>query len=290
MSQENVEMVRKSLQAFLENDFEAWFAVTDPGCKVYPRPEEPGVKECYEGWDEILEYLVNWYSGWKEYTGEPERFIDAGDWVVVEQKEVGITGNGMRVEQRFAYAFKIENGKGVELRMFGPVEEAFEALDLSEQGAQSEIVQPGELALNMTRVLPAPPPVVFKALTEPDALAKWWGPSGFTAPSVEVDLQGGSYRIAMQPPDGDLFYLSGEFLEVDPPAHLAYTFRWEDPDPDDRETVVALSLRDLGESTELVLTQRTFATEARHALHEQGWTDCLDRLHELMASQASGET
>jgi hypothetical protein len=41
----------------------------------------------------------------------------------------------MRVEQRFAHAFKIENGKGVEWRMFGPVEEAFEALGLSEQDA-----------------------------------------------------------------------------------------------------------------------------------------------------------
>ena len=66
MSQENVEIVRTSRRAFLENDFEAWFAITDPGCKLYPRPEEPGVKQCYEGWDEILGYLVNWYSGWKE--------------------------------------------------------------------------------------------------------------------------------------------------------------------------------------------------------------------------------
>ena len=152
-------------------------------------------------------------------------------------------------------------------------------------------LQRRELALNMTRVLPSRRAVVFKALTEPDKLAKWWGPQGFTAPTVKIDLRaGGSYRIAMQPPDGDLFYLSGEFLEVDPPAQLAYTFRWEDPDPNDRETVVSLSLRDLGESTELIFTQRTFATEARRALHEQGWTDILDRLQELMSSQASDET
>ncbi len=151
-------------------------------------------------------------------------------------------------------------------------------------------MQPSELALQMKRVLPAPRPLVFKACTEPDELAKWWGPRGFTAPSVEVDLGvGGSYRIAMQPPDGDVFYLSGEFREVDPPAHLAYTFRWEDPDPDDQETVVTLSLGDLGESTELVITQRAFATEGRRALHEQGWTESLDRLQELMSPGASGE-
>jgi uncharacterized protein YndB with AHSA1/START domain len=141
------------------------------------------------------------------------------------------------------------------------------------------------LALQMKRVVRAPRPLVFEALTEPDELAKWWGPRGFTAPSVEVDLRvGGSYRIEMQPPDGDLFYLSGEFREVDPPARLAYTFRWEDPDPDDRETVVTLTLRDLGESTELVFTQGEFATEARRALHEQGWTDGLDRLQDLLST------
>ena len=56
-------------------------------------------------------YLVNWYSGWKEYTGEPTRFIDAGDWVVVEVNEIGVAESGLRVEQRFAHAFKIEDGK-----------------------------------------------------------------------------------------------------------------------------------------------------------------------------------
>jgi uncharacterized protein YndB with AHSA1/START domain len=151
-------------------------------------------------------------------------------------------------------------------------------------------MQHSELALHMTRVLPAPRPLVFRACTEPGELAKWWGPRGFTAPGIELELRvGGSYRIAMQPPDGDLFYLSGEFVEVDPPARLAYTFRWEDPDPNDRETLVTLSLGDLGESTELVFTQGAFATEGRRALHDQGWTDGLDRLHELLSTRPSGE-
>jgi len=130
--------------------------------------------------------------------------------------------------------------------------------------------QHSELALQMKRVIDAPRPLVFKALTEPAELAKWWGPSGFTIPRVEIDLRvGGSYRIAMQPPDGELFYLSGEFREVDPPGHLAYTFRWEDPDPDDRETL------------------RAFAAEGRRALHEQGWTQGLDRLQELVTPTLS---
>ena len=88
----------------------------------------------------------------------------------------------------------------------------------------------------------------------------------------------------MQPPGGNLFYLEGEFLEIDPPERLSYTFRWEDPDPEDRETVLKLSLRDLGgSSTELVFTQGDFATERRRALHEEGWTQSLDKLEELLS-------
>jgi uncharacterized protein YndB with AHSA1/START domain len=147
----------------------------------------------------------------------------------------------------------------------------------------------GGLRLHMQRVLGAPRSVVFRALTETQKLAEWWGPEGFTIPSVESDLRpGGGYRIAMQPPEGDLFYLVGEFLEVTSPELLSYTFRWEDPDPEDRETVVALSLRDLGRaSTELVLTQGEFATERRQALHEEGWTQSLNKLEDLVSSAAS---
>jgi uncharacterized protein YndB with AHSA1/START domain len=150
------------------------------------------------------------------------------------------------------------------------------------------IADSGGLTLHLERVLPAPRSLVFRANTEPDELARWWGPTGFTAPGVEVDLRvGGRYRIAMQPPEGDLFHLSGEFREVDPPTRLAYTFRWEEPDPDDRETVVTLSLGDLGGATELIVDQGFFASEGRRSLHEQGWTEALDRLHELFSGRES---
>jgi uncharacterized protein YndB with AHSA1/START domain len=89
----------------------------------------------------------------------------------------------------------------------------------------------------------------------------------------------------MQPPEGDRFHLTGEFREVDPPAHLAYTFAWEDPDPDDVDTVVDLSFRDLGQSTEVALAQGPFKTEARRRLHRDGWTDSFDKLERLMSTR-----
>lgn len=85
---------------------------------------------------------------------------------------------------------------------------------------------PGGLALELRRTLDAPRERIFKALTDPGELAKWWGPYGFTTPEVEVDLRvGGGYRFGMQPPDGALFHLAGEYLEIEPPSRLAYTFR-----------------------------------------------------------------
>ena len=137
--------------------------------------------------------------------------------------------------------------------------------------------------LRMTRVLPAPRTDTYRAMTNPGELTKWWGPRGFTIPSIDFDPRvGGTYRIAMQPPDGDLFHLSGEFWEVDPPARLAFTFRWEPPDPDDRETVATLSLEEQGSETEVLLVQGNFQTEERREIHEGGWTDSFDRLVELL--------
>jgi len=157
--------------------------------------------------------------------------------------------------------------------------------DLAGKVATTDIVAAASdgLTLRLMRVLPSPRAVVYSALTDPAELAKWWGPRGFTAPSVEFDPHvGGSYRIAMQPPDGALFHLSGEFREVDPPFRLAYTFRWDPPDPADRETVVTLSLQERVEGTEVLLMQGEFATEERRALHAQGWGDSFGRLEQAL--------
>jgi uncharacterized protein YndB with AHSA1/START domain len=140
-----------------------------------------------------------------------------------------------------------------------------------------------DLFLELECLLPAPLPRVFRALTEPSELARWWGPHGFAIPAVDLDLNlTGRYRFAMQPPEGDLFYLTGEFLEIDPPHRLVYTFRWEDPDPDDRETIVRLTLEAVGDTTRLSLWQGTFTTEARLDLHRGGWSDSFEKLRTLM--------
>jgi len=134
--------------------------------------------------------------------------------------------------------------------------------------------------------LAAPVETVFAALSDSNKLRKWWGPAGFTVSSLNFQPQVGErYRIEMQPRDGAAFFITGEFRDVDAPAQLAYTFAYEEPDEDDIETLVSLTLRDLAGSTEVVLMQGPFKTEARRALHRDGWLDSFDKLDQFIIAR-----
>jgi uncharacterized protein YndB with AHSA1/START domain len=137
--------------------------------------------------------------------------------------------------------------------------------------------------LRMKRVLPAPRTEIWMAMTDPAQVRRWWGPKGFKVPTLEFEpAVGKSLRITMQPPEGEVFHLDGEFREVDPPSLLSFTFRWDPPEPDDRETVVTLSVRDRGPRTEVDLEQGEFATQERLTLHDDGWSESFEKLEELL--------
>ena len=142
------------------------------------------------------------------------------------------------------------------------------------------------LTLEFKRVLPAAPPEVFRLFADPDELARWWGPAGFSVPSLDFNpAVGSSYRIEMRPPEGDAFYLTGEFREVFPPTRLSFTFVWEPPDPDDVETLVELSFREADDATEVDFRQGTFKTEERRELHRSGWGDSFEKVEAIVGGQ-----
>lgn len=63
-----------------------------------------------------------------------------------------------------------------------------------------------DLVLRLRRVLPASRERVYDAVTNPTKLALWWGPNGFTCSKIYYEPRvGGSYRITIQPPDGEQF-------------------------------------------------------------------------------------
>jgi uncharacterized protein YndB with AHSA1/START domain len=141
-----------------------------------------------------------------------------------------------------------------------------------------------ETTLHLKRTFAAPREKVFRVWTDPEELKKWWGPKGFSTPSGEVDLRvGGKYRLAMKPPVGEVFYLTGTYREVRPPEKLVYTWNWEGKACEGSEalageTLVTVEFHDLGASTEVILIHELFPNEKARDAHDHGWNGCLDRL------------
>ena len=151
---------------------------------------------------------------------------------------------------------------------------------IGRMGAAEE--QPG-LRLRLEKMLLVPPERAFAAFVDAEQLRQWWGPAAFTVPGLQFDaVEGTDYRIAMQPPEGDAFHIRGTFRAVEAPHRLAYTFLYEEPDPDDRETLVTLRFEPVEQGTRVVLDQGPFKTEARWALHRDGWTETLERLEQSL--------
>jgi len=143
----------------------------------------------------------------------------------------------------------------------------------------AEAEQPAVTRLHLEKNLGVAPERVFGAFVDAEQLRQWWGPAGFTVASLQFDpVEGKDYRIVMRPPEGDVFHIRGTFREVEPPRRLAYTFVYEEPDPDDQETLVTLTFEPADPGTRLVLEQGPFKTAARWELHRDGWTDTLERL------------
>jgi uncharacterized protein YndB with AHSA1/START domain len=143
--------------------------------------------------------------------------------------------------------------------------------------------QPGT-QLRLEKNLPVLPERVFAAFVDAEQLRQWWGPTGFTVTDLQLrTVEGSDYRIAMQPPEGDVFHIRGTFRAVEPPRRLAHTFVYEEPDPDDQETLVTLIFEPAEQGTRVVLDQGPFKTKARWALHRDGWTQTFERLEQYLA-------
>ncbi len=126
--------------------------------------------------------------------------------------------------------------------------------------------------LRLSRTLSFPVDRVWRALTDPVALAAWFWPERF-ATTAEIDLRvGGRYRIDGP---GAGMAVAGEYTAVEPPHRLAFTWRW---DGDSDETMVTVELTPSGTGTDLVIVHSGFAAEVERDNHAKGWSDCLDRL------------
>ena len=146
--------------------------------------------------------------------------------------------------------------------------------------------QPADRELVVIRILDAPRARVFQAWTDPEQIALWWGPQGFTTTFLEMDIRpGGAYRACMRSPEGTLYRRRGVYREIVAPERIAFTFAWEDAAGDlGHETLVTVTFTDQAGKTLLTLHQATFESVARCDDHRRGWTSCLERFAEYLAS------
>jgi uncharacterized protein YndB with AHSA1/START domain len=111
-----------------------------------------------------------------------------------------------------------------------------------------------EAAIVVSRVFEAPRPLVWKAFTDPEHVARWYGGHGFTNPSVEMDVRpGGLWKHVMRAPNGYEFAITLVFLEVIEPEKLVWT-NAEDTGPGGPPVALNTNtFEDLGGSTKWTL-------------------------------------
>ena len=126
----------------------------------------------------------------------------------------------------------------------------------------------------------APPETVFEFFTDPEKIVRWKG--------READLDprpGGVYRVVIN----DRATASGEYVEVDPPRRVVFTWGWEGEGSPvaPGSSTVEIDLVPDGDGTIVRLVHRDLPEEEREQ-HEHGWAHFLPRLQKAAAGEDPG--
>jgi uncharacterized protein YndB with AHSA1/START domain len=143
--------------------------------------------------------------------------------------------------------------------------------------------------LTLRRTFACPREEVFRAWTDPDALALWFGGALAETRSAAVDLRvGGAYRLTMQS-GAQVAAVEGVYQEVAAPERLVYTWRWDRPDLEGgRQSLVTVEFRDRDGATEVVVTHEGLETEESFSFHEGGWVASLEQLGDVLPERGAG--
>ena len=134
-------------------------------------------------------------------------------------------------------------------------------------------------ALEIRRTVPAPPDRVFAAWTDAILLARWMSPVGHAL--VEADPRpGGRLRVVMVGEGREIEHV-GEFLEVEPPHRLSFT--WSSPYTGDRPSRVTVELAATQGGTDLTLRHERLPAGAASS-HREGWGSMMERLAGLLTA------
>jgi len=137
--------------------------------------------------------------------------------------------------------------------------------------------------VRLHRVLKTSPERVYRAFLEPDAMAKWLPPYGFTCTVHHMDARvGGTYRMSFTNfGTGNGHSFGGEYVELVPNEKIRYTDAFDDPNlPGTMETTITLAPVSCG--TELTIVQEGLPEMIPVEMCHLGWQECLTQLAHLV--------
>ena len=137
--------------------------------------------------------------------------------------------------------------------------------------------------VHLHRVLRATPERVYRAFLDPDAMAKWISPHGFTAKIHHMDVRpGGSYRLSFTNfGTGKSHSFGGTYIELTPHTQIRYTDQFDDPNLPG-EIQVTITLRQVACGTDLTITQAGLPAAIPVEFCYLGWQESLSLLAHLV--------
>jgi ketosteroid isomerase-like protein len=132
MSEQNVDLVRRSIDAYNRRDFEALERLNQPDVELdwsASRGLEAGV---YRGWKEVMGFYDNFIGTFEEVKAEPERFIESGDSVVVPNSAQIRGRGGVQTTAHSALVFELHDGRIARICLYQETGEALEAVGVRE--------------------------------------------------------------------------------------------------------------------------------------------------------------
>ena len=152
----------------------------------------------------------------------------------------------------------------------------------------------GDREIVMTRVFDAPRELVFRALTTPELLKRWFGPHGWTLAECEIDLRvGGAWRFFSKGPNGRTMGMRGVYRVIAPPERLEYTESFDEW-PQQGSALITITLAERDGRTTLTGTSLAPSREIRDAVlatgMEHGAAETYDRLADMLQALAENAT
>ena len=132
MSQENVEIVRQSIDAFARRDINTLRVLNDPDLELDWSRSGGWLAGVYRRFDAALRFYEGLYQAFQWIAVEPDRFIDTGDFVVVPNVAQMLGRDGIAVSARSALVFEVCDGKIIRICLYQETEEALQAVGLAE--------------------------------------------------------------------------------------------------------------------------------------------------------------